>query len=364
MIIKRILFIAFLFPIGLIYAQTDFKTGYVITNSNDTLYGEIDYRGDLLMGQVCKFRMNKSDIVSYSPYDIAAYRFIDGKYFVSKEIDGKMVFLEFLIKGQMNIYYMRDGIGDHYFIEKDDMPLIEMPYEESIQKIDGKQYFYTTKAHFGILNYYMQDAPEIVQNRIGKLKQPEHKNLIKLAKEYHYAVCTNGEQCIIFEKKLPLVKVAVDVAGGMEYFRTDISSFTGGVLLNFWMPRTNEKLYFRTGLLYSKYKDTYKDMSQEHLKIYKIPLMIEYIYPKSVIRPKFAYGTIFCLIDKAQLRYRYDLIYTGLSLTKCMGGFNIQMNDHLSLSLEYHADFAHPAFGLIPRQFFSQSFLGGINFRF
>ena len=269
------------------------SAGYVITNSNDTLYGEIDYRGDKLMGQVCKFRSNAGNIVSYTPYDIAAYRFIDSKYFVSKEVSGKKVFLEFLIKGQVNIYYLRDGGDDAYFIDKEDMPLTEIPYEEGIRETDGKQLFYNTKKHFGILNYYMQDAPEMGK-QISKMKKPKHDNLVKLAENYHYAVCTDGSSCIVFEKKLPLIKAAMDGTGGMEYRHTGESSFIGGVLLNLWLPRANEKLYFRTGVLYSRYEKTIEDdyVNLEHFKkpIYKIPLMFEYIYPKSVIRPKAAYG--------------------------------------------------------------------------
>jgi len=37
-------------------AQTNFKPGYIIKNSADTLYGKIDYRGDLLMGSICRFK--------------------------------------------------------------------------------------------------------------------------------------------------------------------------------------------------------------------------------------------------------------------------------------------------------------------
>ena len=361
MIPKRIFFFVLLLPISWLYAQTDFRPGYVITNSNDTLYGEIDYRGDMLMGQVCKFRSSERDIVSYTPYDIAAYRFIDNKYFVSREVLGKRVFLEFLIKGQVNIYYLRNEISDLYFIDKEDLPLVEIPYEESIREVRGKRLFYKTKDHLWILNQYMQDAPE-VQKQIGKIQQPKHNNLVNLAEKYHYAVCTDGESCIIFEKKLPLIKVVMDVVGGMEYRHTGESSFTGGVLLNLWMPRANEKVYFRTGLLYSKYEktteDVYVNFEQSLVPSYKIPLMFEYIYPKSVIRPKAAYG--------------WSLYYTegysclsGYSVT-CMGGVNVQLGSSASLSLEYNIDFLPktPPLAFVPKRFFSHSFMGGFHFKF
>jgi len=157
---------------------------------------------------------------------------------------------------------------------------------------------------------------------------------------------------------LPLVKVAVDVAGGMEYLHTGESSFTGGILLNFWMPRANEKMYFRTGLLYSKYEVPFKDyMNPEHSKtpLYQIPIMFEYIYPKSVIRPKAAYGWSFY--------YSGLLGLSGYSL-KCMGGFNIQLGSSMSLSIEYNIDFVPDFLLMVPGQFISHSFMGGLHFRF
>jgi hypothetical protein len=231
-----------------------------------------------------------------------------------------------------------------------------MPYDEGLRIIEGKEYFYTTKIHLGILNYYMQDAPNI-QKQIGEMKRPEHKNLIKLAEDYHNIVCTDGSPCIIFEKKLPPIKVAVDVIGGMAYYRSDVSLATGGVLLNIWMPRANEKMYFRTGLLYSKYEYINEyNRNTEHFNLYKIPIMAEYIYPKSIIRPKFAYGLNYYIIK--------DGGYSGFGqMVACMGGLNIWLHKSMSISLEYNIDF-DPGFLFFPKQLISHSFLGGLHFRF
>ena len=59
---------------NILNAQNDFRAGYIITNSNDTVFGEIDYRGDILMGKLCKFKTN-GNIVDYLPSQISAYRF-------------------------------------------------------------------------------------------------------------------------------------------------------------------------------------------------------------------------------------------------------------------------------------------------
>src|SRR5690606_41134359 len=89
-------------------AQAEFRAGYIIAGPGDALYREIDYRGDLLMGSVCRFRNDHKEIQDYGAHDILAYRFIDSKFFISKDVDGKRMFLEYLLNGEVNVYYVRD----------------------------------------------------------------------------------------------------------------------------------------------------------------------------------------------------------------------------------------------------------------
>jgi len=168
-------------------AQSDFRSGYIIKTTGDTIFGKIDYRGDLFMSRLCKFKDIDNSITEYSPNDIEAFRFLDSKYYVSRTIDNNKSFMEYLIKGKVNIYYMRDDKGGHYYIDKEDVRLTEIPYEEGIKYVDNKQVFYESTKHIGFLKYYMQDAPEL-QTRIQSVKKPDHQNLIKLAEDYHNAV--------------------------------------------------------------------------------------------------------------------------------------------------------------------------------
>ena len=337
-------------------AQADFRAGYIITNLNDTLYGDIDYRGDILMGKLCKFKTN-GNIVDYFPSEIAAYRFTDdGKYFVSKELNGSKIFLQFLMKGQINLYSFRGDDGNtHFFLEKEDMPLSELIYgEDIIVHEGGKMFMYRTKTHMGLLNFYMQDAPSL-QPQIKSLEKPSHDKLLKLAKNYHYAVCVEGEDCIVFEKKKPLFKLSIDAVIGVINYRNDDMQLYGGALCNIWLPKTNEKLYFRTGLLYTNaHVSEYDEYDDNKNAVWKVPLMFEYIYPKSVIRPKAAYGlNLFLADNKSSLR--------SLGF---MGGLNINIDQSLSFSLEYNIDFDPSGVPLIPGRFLSQAFLGGINIKF
>ncbi len=86
-IFKSIFLVSFLlcmFPFGFVAAQLDFRPGYTITNSNDTIKGVLLYK-DFNTSKICKFRKGMDDnTTDYSPSDIHAFRFDDGKYYISK----------------------------------------------------------------------------------------------------------------------------------------------------------------------------------------------------------------------------------------------------------------------------------------
>lgn len=286
--LKSLILLGLILSTVILNAQTDFRPGYIIKTSEDTIFGQIDYRGDLLMSRVCKFKEKDNAIKDYSPNDISAFRFIDSKYYISKKINGKIEFLEFLIKGKLNIYYMRDENGDHYYLDKDDVQLTEILYDEGVKYIGDRKVFYESKKHIGLLYYYMKDAPKL-QSEINRIRKPEHQNLIKIAKDYHNTVC-DGEKCIIYEKSALLIKILPELIGGVIKYSNvedldDKLYLHTGFIGHIWMPRSSEKMYFRTGVLFSQL-----DIDGNKRNFFKIPCQMEYIYPKSFIRPRIAYG--------------------------------------------------------------------------
>lgn len=313
--LRRIILLGLLISTSFLNAQTDFRPGYIISTNGDTLFGQIDYRGDLLMSRLCKFK-DGDTIKEYSPNDIKAFRFIESKYYVSKEINATIFFLEYLIKGKVNIYYMRDNEGDHYYLDKEDVSLIEIPYEEGIKYVDDKPVYFETKKHIGLLNYYMQDAPEF-QSRIQTIKKPDHQNLIKLAEEYHNAVC-EGEKCIIYEKSIPFIKILPEILyGKIKYTNVEdwnVEDFNDkvythiGIICHIWMPRTSEKMNFRTGVIFSQL-----EFDNEKSNFYKIPCQLEYIYPKGIFRPRIAYGLNFYIPIHRTVSFNFG---TNIKLTE------------------------------------------------
>jgi hypothetical protein len=336
------LYLFLLLSTQILIAQTDYRPGYIIKSSGDTIFGEIDYRSNLIMSEICKFKTNGNTIQTLSPEDIKAFRFNGSKYFVSKKVNDKNFFLEYLIKGKMNVYYLCDKKGDHYFLDKEGEDFYELPYEEGIKYVNNKKVYYETKKHVGFLNYFMKETPSL-RKKINELGSPSHKNLIKLAEDYHNLVC-DETQCVVYETKQPFFKVNYEIISGFTSF-SDITElnkniyYQSGIITHIWMPKASEKVYFKTGIVFTYVLNSKKEM------FYKIPIQIEYVYPKGIFRPTLSYGVNF-----------NPNFYP---LTTFDVGVNISIVEHLLVTLGADADFFSKSM-LFPGQRVANSFRIGI----
>jgi len=308
------------------------------------------------MGNKCSFRSEEGIETVYTPFDIKAFRFTNSKYYVSRDLNGKLAFLEYLVKGKVNVYYQRDSKGDHYYMDNETIKLSEIPYKEEIRHVrekdiftPNKVYIYRSPAHKNFLALYLQDAPQL-KSRIYKIKKPEHHSLIVLAEDYHNIVCKD-ERCVVYDKKPPIIKIDLESEVGMVYYSNqedlnDNNYIHVGVLAHFWMPRVNEKLFFRSGVLYSTLR------YEENESLWKFPLQLEYISPKGKIRPKFAFGINL---------YKPLPLYQSIAL---MGGVNINLSNKIFWSINYDVDFySIREFPLIPDKLLSNSLAFGVYFK-
>ncbi|MFO7657434.1 MAG: hypothetical protein R6W78_10230, partial [Bacteroidales bacterium] len=84
-----------------------------------------------------------------------------------------------------------------------------------------------------------------------------------------------------------MLKVNLEAVAGLLKFENikdlnDRYCFQSGVIANIWMPRTNEKIYFKTGFLYSKVEDT----NGKKYGYLAVPIHIGYLAPNTYkIRP-------------------------------------------------------------------------------
>jgi len=225
------------------FSKDDWQPGYIIKNHGDTIYGLIDNRESISNSKACYFRKDTTSKTQlFYPQDLFGYRFIDGKFFISKKITVlndtansslfksieinkkeesdpvKIVFLEFLIQGKVNVYHYRNDLDnlDHYFVEKDGV-LSELKNTRETQVVDDKEAITEKKEYIGLLTYVMQDAnmqSDILESGL----YPE--SLINIAEKYHNKVCKN-EKCIVYEKKTKLTHVVFSAYAGLSYNSID-----------------------------------------------------------------------------------------------------------------------------------------------
>ena len=361
---KELVIIAFLLFTGCsIWAQRDYRKGYIITNEQDTIYGWIDYRGDVRNAKICSFKETETgQATEYTPSDIEAYRYTDGKFYISKDIGSAdtpdQVFLEYLVNGLAKLYYYRDK-DERYYIEKEGH-LFELKSDEREVVIDGRTQVRTVKSYIGQLKATLNVWE--MNSEIDKAKL-EHASLINIARDYHQYACTDGSECIVYEKKKsPMVLrigpvIGYDLstvifwrpkgyAGYWKYDFAPSSNFTVGMNINLSMPRLNEKISLQLQAMYTKnsflYTYEFPGLLVEidlRSKILQTGLAIKYEYPKGKWRPTLAAGlaTIYLPDDKSLEEKTYSIINGEQVLyenknedfpTKFMYGFGILPGVH------------------------------------
>ena len=206
----------FIFIAG-VKAQSDFRPGYIITLHGDTIKGLINYRSDIANSKECIFKKEADqEKVVYTPDQIESYLFIDGKYYISSNsLNYKFkdhVFVEYVIKGLVSIYFYRDEEKNHYFISKDTL-FTELDHYVAVNGMSGDDNLAAEKSqtYKGQLKYLMRDQPSIYKKVDGIVCNT--KDLISLTNEYQQLSCPSQE-CMQYEKK---TKKDVKIKFGIFY---------------------------------------------------------------------------------------------------------------------------------------------------
>jgi opacity protein-like surface antigen len=199
----------------LLFSQSELKSGYVVTNTDEKIEGLIDNRSNTSNCVSCYFKKDSlAKVIEYLPNQIKAYRFYESKYYVSKyvKLNSKVdtVFLECLLSGKVILWRYSSVNEMRYFIEKDSI-LIEVENNDvnyvysrdgikyTKSNTDRTQYVRKSKKYLGVLKSAFSDCPEMF-SKVDKMDFNQ-KSLIKISKTYHEKVCKD-EPCIIYEKPL------------------------------------------------------------------------------------------------------------------------------------------------------------------
>jgi len=305
---KKIFFscLYIIIPIVSIFSQSNYKEGYIITIKKDTVYGLIDFRTDHTNSLLCKFKDSEASPEKiYHPGEIDGYRFIhEGKYYVSKTIviEGvqQNVFLEYLVQGMLNLYYLHQ-YNDYYFFENKDGSLVAITKKADVIRDNNK--FVVDNRYKGMLTYIFRDClPLAIKSSKAEFNK---ESMIVFTKDYHDQMCESGDKCIIFENdyKKKFTKFDFTVYSGFEFDKSklykiensNMLSFSPviGVGINISSPRLIKSLSIMLDATFSKIMGAY-DYSDKYLTYYQYKFSgiksnfctgLEYTYDKGKIRP-------------------------------------------------------------------------------
>jgi outer membrane protein W len=248
-----------------------FSTGYVVDNKNDTIYGLLKIGSNSFNVHECvlKDSVTQTEHI-YSPEEINSYRFLNGKYYVSKLLaldeSPKKVFMEYLVKGIVDVYYYSDKLDGRYFVDKGDGVLLELKNTKYLVQEENKTYQRNRNEYVILLGPIFQDSPKTCDELMRS--QLDYKSLIRLVVDYHLDKCTS-DQCVVYEKKLKSEKLHFGIivglnsvslskgsdAEGEEYFRNlQLNSI---IYPSFGCFVEQKFPYINNDLLYARYEASF-----------------------------------------------------------------------------------------------------------
>lgn len=311
---KKLLLIFFTAVVtSTVSAQSDFRHGYVIMHSQDTVHGLVDYREGLRKYHTCDFKTSDAAaVVQYTAAEIKGYHFVNDKFFVSKSIKSHadtvaIVFVEVIVRGRISLYrYDKD-----FFVSKDESPLHKLTNERYETVINGDRVITSSNRYIGVLNHLMADCRN-VKSRIARTDLFE-RPLTEVVQAYNTCMAA---PTVTFKSKLPYAKATLGLVGGagvsalsfqdphQQYLQGEFEQSiapVGGVSVDIFSPRVNQRLSFHAELLYGH--DTYvsffflRERHYTHRHYVKIdaetlqlPLGIRYHFPEREFTPFFNAG--------------------------------------------------------------------------
>ncbi|MDR0231842.1 MAG: hypothetical protein LBI82_06955 [Dysgonamonadaceae bacterium] len=383
-ITKKVIFTFFaLFITSMsINAQSNFRLGYIITNQQDTITGWINLQTDKNNQKQCEFKTNlESTPKVFLPGDIAGYRFAEeGKYYVSREVQlngtPQKVFLEFLVKGIMNLYYYTDDVNYYFFENQDEKMETISQQPEKIENTGirgiGKKIVRKDMRYIGQVRYLFRDYQPIVQ-KANDLNF-DQKSMMGIVEEYHNEVCTTGESCIIFKNEHPDDfgwRFKFSVYTGLQLSNYTFNKITSippnfkyatftqnnvspvfGLQINFANPRISKSFSSQLDISLSQFKGDVPNEINRRVRLYQngvfnqdavratsykalassFRLGVKYTYPKYRISPTVEAGIAYTLLKEDQeiLRHNHYGYYLAAG-----ANYNIKTSQSVFIRLVY-----------------------------
>jgi hypothetical protein len=351
------------------YAQS-FKPGYIITLKNDTIYGSIKYQNSNASALRCIFKKTEdTEERTYTPNGINGYRFENGKYYVSKNVEfngqTQPLFLEYIVDGIVDLYMLYQSNRDNYFIEKENK-LYYLPEGEKTIIKEGKEYNYEDNRYKGILKTLFNESANA--SKKAETITLNRESLINISTQYHNAVC-EGEKCIVYKKeKTPRTKKlgiqygynALKIFTNTSFrfpdaylsnFETSYETFnTVGFFFQINFPKLNENVFLQYSFMQGKVSHmgtastahpyqhgTYNFNLKQQLTFHS--LTVQYVAPGNYIRPYIKLGGSTAYADLKNVKindepFEKHPFTSGFNALNASIGCNIKLIKQVELNLD------------------------------
>ncbi|OUJ75515.1 outer membrane beta-barrel protein [Hymenobacter crusticola] len=298
------------------WAQADFRPGYIVQPSGDTLRGQVDYRGAQRSARLTRFRATtEGSVTDYTPAQLRGYGFASGKHYQTElatlaSAAPEPFFLEAIVLGPASLLALRGkDDAEHLYLRKGTQSLQELIQRTEETVVNDTRYLHNTNEFQRTLAASMQDCP-VVLTSLAKLRYSVG-SLATVVRQYNACVGTDRTTVSSPVEKNPFQFMLI--VGG-QTSRLDIrrlnaenggNSIRGkaqptiGIAAHVALARLNPHLAVRLEALYSPlvvYKTEYDykaatDVYTTHYQMevkqssIRIPVLLRYTFPSKRVQP-------------------------------------------------------------------------------
>jgi hypothetical protein len=342
---KKLLLPALLGMATPILAQSDFRPGFVVQPSGDTLRGQVDYRGSQRSARICRFRPSETaSATEFTPAQLRSYGFQSGRAYEARPLDSlgtSPVFLERLVLGKASLYYLLDGnSAEHFYLRKNAetsaTELVRIIETVSRVATDGveRKYKQEKALYRGTLAKSFSDCPS-VQLLIGKVPftadgltdivqrynrcgmpadAPIAKAIGRQASSGSFGVMLGGGQTQL------TVEGPISLSSGSKF--TSMQP-VAGVFYMLTLPKLSEKLALRVEALYEsanyekEYTSTlgamlsFTQQARIDFSYVRVPLLLRYTFPGRTVRLFAQAGMVNAFATNAKIVTRQSDRFSG-----------------------------------------------------
>lgn len=196
-----------------------FQEGYIVTSGGDTLKGEIDTGSPNVMMRLCRFKSTETGKVTrYKPEALKSFATVDlSRRFISATVPyffkDRLIFLEVLQSGRLNLYYTYDLVlNNSFYVSKRDANLVDLMFDWDKNKLIPLKSDYVA-----FLKKAMVDAPELLLD-IERIDNPTPYAISELVGRYNRRFDKSAKTTVIPRSpsvSLPDKRLGLSVSPGI-----------------------------------------------------------------------------------------------------------------------------------------------------